>query len=263
MSRTSDTILKLLPEKFRQRLRTMYYNIKLFRAQPENEPDLLLISELVEPGSCLVDVGANYGIYTRFFSEYAGREGKVISLEPIDKTFDCLSSNVKKLRLSNVSLHKLALSDRAGESFMEIPDYQQGGENMYEARIVDVPQDIVDKRTVKINTSTLDNLLKDEKVVDFIKIDVEGHELNVLKGGLEVLEKFKPMMLLEINGGINKQNENAQSILSLLHTLDYQPFIRKDGQLQAVTNESDGFNFFFLTPDHAAKNERPIAKRSS
>lgn len=250
MSKLTDSILKWLPESLQQKIRNRYYEIKISNIKEEDEEDLVIVSKLVNPGDHVLDIGSNYGLYCKFLSVYAGDHGKVMAFEPIKKTFLSLRNNLNHLNISNVEAFNIALSDYDGEAVMQIPEYDKGGENLYEARII--TEDSI-KNSEKVKAAKLDTILPENFSFSFLKIDVEGHEMNVLKGAAHSIKKNKPVMLIEINGGINEQNINSTSIVDFLAKLNYKVFIRKENKLREVHEKSDGFNFFFLTDEHVSR----------
>lgn len=149
---------------------------------------------LLRPGDTVLDIGANFGVFTKLFSELAGPSGEVIAFEPIPETFRTLSAGVELLKLQNVKTLNKAVSDHVGTALMEVPQYSETmGENLYESHIVnssDAPN------TYSVQTVTIDSLQLSK--VDFIKIDVEGHELQVLRGGRETIQRLHPTLMVEV-----------------------------------------------------------------
>lgn len=246
MKRLRAFLFYLLPSGWQQKVRNKYYENKISTVNTDEESDLKLVGQLVKEGQTAVDIGANFGLYTKFLSQFTGKTGRVISFEPIHRTFLSLRHNITTLKLQNVEVFQFALSDAENTVKMEIPDYTAGGENLYEARIINESKG---KNIEMVRTKILDHLLSGRKI-DFIKIDVEGHELNVLKGALKTLETNKPVLLVEINGGIRGNNENARSITGLLSTFGYKAHRYIQGNLVEIQNDDDGFNYFFLTDLH-------------
>ena len=239
-------IIQYFPTSFQDLIRKKYYAVKFKKADIQEEKELVLLSKLIRKGDVLADIGANYGLYTKFLSMFAGENGQVHSFEPIAKTFTVLNNNIQTLALKNVRAHHCALSDSDGKATMEVPSYSDGGENLYEARI----SESTEPSSEVVHLSVFDELMGPDTSFHFIKCDVEGHEINVLKGAKEHLKNDQPLLLIEINGGIKKENENAQVILSFLSSFDYSPYKIKDGRLVAVNEPDNYFNYFFLTPAH-------------
>ena len=150
----------MLPENTLQLIKKVYYPYILRSISENDEVDLKVVRHLVNPGDYVVDIGANIGIYTKFLSELVGSHGRVYSIEPIPFTFEILCSNVKKLRLKNVELINYAISDTNGNVIMEIPLYESGGENFYQAKIVD-ENDKSSLRRIIVKSRTIDFLFSE------------------------------------------------------------------------------------------------------
>jgi tRNA A58 N-methylase Trm61 len=93
-------ILSILPDKILQAIKKVHYARALSAVSEGDEVDFKIIKQLVNPGDYVADIGANYGVYTKYLSELVGRDGCVYSIEPIPLTFEILYSNVKKLGLN-------------------------------------------------------------------------------------------------------------------------------------------------------------------
>ncbi|MEQ8324171.1 MAG: FkbM family methyltransferase [Vicingaceae bacterium] len=239
-------INRILPHFIQRLVRMKYYEYKFKKAGVSDEMEIGVLSTIIESGSTVLDIGANYGLYTKFLSKFTGTTGMVHSFEPVAKTFDVLKNNVSKFKLTNVRLHNLALSDAVGFAKMSIPQYEKGGENLYEAHISN------DGTGEEVVTNTIDNVMKDE-VVHFIKCDAEGHDLAVLRGAINLLERDHPMLMLEINGGINSNEPDIKALLDYLYEFNYEAFIPNNKLLIKPIEEYRGVNFFFLNADHIEK----------
>ena len=131
------TLLKdLMPESIKKVALKHYYFGKI-KAAVENdlfdrEIEFKYFRKLIKSGDNVVDIGANFGYYTTFFSKQVCDKGCVYSMEPIPLTFDILSNNIKKMNLNNVKAFNLAISDSTGKGIMEIPKYHSGGNNFYQ-----------------------------------------------------------------------------------------------------------------------------------
>ena len=102
--------LQVFPERVLQELRKVHYARKLRHARAEPEMDV--IRHLLPVGGCAIDLGANFGLYTRFLAEAVGSEGTVHAVEPVPATFDVLRTNVRRLGLSTVTVHNVAVYDK-------------------------------------------------------------------------------------------------------------------------------------------------------
>ena len=125
----------------------------------DDEAELGAVGLTVKPGQTVMDIGANFGLFTRFLSEAVGSEGKVFSFEPTDDMFAVLENNVKHFGFTNAKVSKVALSDTTGEAEIHIPRREDGTLNHYEASIVAVDQS-TDSVTDRVRMITLDQFCK-------------------------------------------------------------------------------------------------------
>ena len=156
----------------------------------------------------LYDVGANIGLYSLVFAETRARH--VHSFEPGVTALSFLRKNIARAKLRNVVIHPIALTDRSGTcrfvlDAMTTATSHVAGE--WEAG-VDVP------------CADLDTYVRDQKlpVPDLVKIDVEGHDMAVLRGMRRVLSDNRPMIWLE--GGSRDEQGRSESI-AYLNALGY------------------------------------------
>jgi FkbM family methyltransferase len=238
--------LRLLPEPILQHLRKAHYARKLAAAAPE--PDLTVLRHLVPPGGCALDLGANFGLYTRFLAEAVGPAGTVHAVEPIPLMYDVLRSNVRRLGLSQVRTHAAAVSDVARTVTMAVPRYATGGSNYYEACVV-----APGGTGVRVPGVRLDDLFAHLPQIDAIKCDVEGHELAVLRGAESVLRVQRPAWLIEVSGDPDDPSSNAAEVVRRLRVDGYDTY-RFDGRRLRPRQAGDrAVNYFFLRPEHLGR----------
>lgn len=157
----------------------------------------------------VIDVGANIGQFARSISLFYPNS-KILSFEPDPSIFSILKRNTKNMldiKTSCIGLgdtNKTLTFYRNNLSVMSsfVPSSKDSGYS--------------DANSINLNITTLDSLLKEEKEIDLLKIDVEGFELEVIKGALSVLSKTK-YLLIEVGLGRDSANNNLQ-ILSLIKT---------------------------------------------
>lgn len=162
------------------------------------------------PGDCVWDVGANVGTYTKLFSDWT-QSGKVYSFEPFPETINRLEAHVGAL--PNVKILPVALSDHAGIAHIERGDEEDAAT----ARLVEAG--------IEIRTERGDALVE-QHVVDrpeLVKIDVEGHELAVLRGMQSLLGDIKHVFI-EVHFaifGMTGRNQHPSEIESLLRNAGF------------------------------------------
>ncbi len=152
-----------------------------------------IVKKLVKKGDVVLDVGANIGYYTVIISKIVGNEGKVIAFEPTKYFGDVLEKNIYENEVKNCIVQKYALSDE--DSITEIII----GENSATINWISDCEN-TKRGSESIETKRLDDIISDLNLhkIDFIKIDVDGHEPAFFRGAIESIHKFKPTILMEI-----------------------------------------------------------------
>jgi FkbM family methyltransferase len=243
-----------LPERMLGPLKAWHYERVLRSFSDADEPDLIVVRKLVEPASVAFDVGANIGIYTKVLSELVGRDGKVISVEPVPQTFALLARNVRSLRLANVTCVNVAISDVNGEATMELPENATGGTNYYRARVIDAAGAgiVAGKHRVDVSTATLDTLAQGYGKVGFVKCDVEGYELACLTGAGTVLSHC-PAWQLEVSHNPDDRRSSSWETFRLLEAHSYTPWWFDGQRLVPRSRGDQSTNYFFLRAEHVSR----------
>jgi len=135
-------------------------------------------------GDVVFDAGAYVGDTALWFCKAVGPQGKVYAFEPEPRNFEKLKANIERNKITNVIPLQLALSENEGE--MQVAS-AGGSSIMTQART-----------GTSVKVTTIDKFVGANKLprVDFIKMDVEGHELKVLEGAHETIQAFKPSLAL-------------------------------------------------------------------
>ncbi|MES2813100.1 MAG: FkbM family methyltransferase [Bacteroidota bacterium] len=154
------------------------------------EPELLYLHQVLQPDSVFIDIGTNKGIYL-YQAEKVITTGKIFGFEPNES----LVNYIKPL-FPKVGLFTYAVSSQTGTAVLNIP---KKGNGLQDTRAsLEAMGDAVEK--IEIQTITLDDWAKQQNVakIDVVKIDVEGHEFDSVKGCQSILEKIKPIFIIEI-----------------------------------------------------------------
>lgn len=146
----------------------------------------------IKPDMLIFDVGANAGELSLLFSHFTRKNGHVHSFEPTPSTYECLTHIAKASRNQNIIARNIALSNKIGT--LRIHDYgiEYSGLNTEAKRpLKEQGFDIEPIQIIEVPCTTIDQycIQNQIKQIDFLKIDVEGGELNVLKGASEMLNK--------------------------------------------------------------------------
>ena len=165
----------------------------------------ILFEKIVKKGSCVFDIGANVGFYTLLSSELVGPKGTVISFEPLPRNIYFLKKHLRINKLTNVKIIEAAVSDSSGIKYFE-PSPSPSMAHLSK------------RGDLKVKTVSLDKLILKDKVPSpqYMKIDVEGAEMNVLLGAESILKNIHPIIFLATHGGyIHKK------CIKFLQSLDY------------------------------------------
>ena len=168
------------------------------------------IIDLFRPrqGDTVVDIGAHIGKYSIIASKYVGQYGKVIAIEAHPGNLEVLNRNIKLNGLTNI----IALNYAVYSKETKIKLYLPGEESHYTIynTVMSSRQNAREDKFVEVNANTLDNLLEQNGIsheVNWMKIDVEGAELEVLKGASKILSQSKNIaILLEVHNIENGKN---------------------------------------------------------
>lgn len=151
---------------------------------------------LVRSGDTVFDIGANIGLVTMLLSRLVGSNGKVFAFEPNPPSFTALSAAVDRNRATNVELQKLALGAHCEERDLSIPIGNAGAASLRPAVSTNGGS------KTRVSVRTLDEFVAERGVnqIQFMKIDVEGFESEVLRGSTRVLDSIRPdVILFEMN----------------------------------------------------------------
>lgn len=167
----------------------------IFLHENFEQEERAFVLQFFKPGMVVLDVGAHHGLYTLLASRKVGTGGQVIAFEPSPRELRRLRWNLVLNRCRNVHLEPLAVSRTEGIAELHVCLGQETGCNSLRPPAVSEPV-----RKVRVTTTTLDSYLRKNGItkVDFMKLDVEGAELEVLQGAIELLTALKPVILCEL-----------------------------------------------------------------
>ena len=215
----------------------------------DQEPDLQIAELLVTPQSHFIDIGANIGVYTKHLSGFVG---KVVSIEPVPRTYSILESIITRFELTNVEPKRIAISNKVGQTDIAVPN-ESGTINYYRATI-ETSEITGSGMTFEIQTETIDSLfLKSGENISLIKCDVEGHELACIEGSMKYLERYKPAWLIEISGNPDDPNSSANQLFEIMQRFEYSVWLFKKGKLKRREIGDESINYFFLQTSHVEK----------
>jgi FkbM family methyltransferase len=188
----------------------MCHGIFYYGGQPHEYGTEKVFRKVLKHGDVVVDIGANVGYYTRIASKLVGSNGVVLAFEPMPAALRVLQMNCTDL--SNAKLFSLALSDRESDAIFYV---RKSGD------MSSLSSDSCAK-PIQVKTSTADNVLMNCAKIDFIKIDVEGFELEVIRGAHNILSAHKPIVYFEFLQGLaTERGFQLRDFETLLDKYDY------------------------------------------
>ena len=162
------------------------------------------MQSLLRPGEVFVDAGANLGSYTLSMAEHLGPSGIVLSFEPFRWLFQILNANIAANGFMNCWTYQQALGDVYSRQMLLQPNlrfFSSPGGVRVSNQSVDTQKQMYDTDwgAEPVEVVRLDDVVLTSRAqrVDLIKIDVEGMELNVIKGAMDVIKKFSPIIWVE------------------------------------------------------------------
>lgn len=208
----------------------------LLKRRPNPDPEVAFLDRMLEKGDVAVDVGANGADWTYYMYRHVGHNGHIFAFEADPYYALSTAITIRLLRLKNVKFFSFGLSDQTQELFLRIRN--SSGERLSGRGFIDKNADPSEEGVVRVELRTLDSLVEQHPKLlktALIKCDVEGYELFVLRGGQEIIDKARPIAIIEV--GSNLRGYEPQDLYNFFRHRDYLAF--------AVTKS----NLFRLTDD--------------
>jgi FkbM family methyltransferase len=213
------------------------------------EDEIRFVRSLLEPGQKAVDVGANYGLFALSMAQVVGRTGRIWAFEPASSTAALLSESLSMNGFSHVVLDQRALSDHAGTAQLSLNDNSELNELVRNGAAASASETVA--------LISLDDAMQEHgwSDIDFVKIDAEGEEAAIIRGGRNFLRTQSPLIQYEVKAGSAIHLELVQAFADIGYA-SYR-LVPGLGALVPfdVREAVDGFllNLFCCKPDRAAK----------
>jgi len=188
-----------------------------------------LLSNL-HPGDIVIEVGANVGAHSLIISKIIGENGQLYAFEPTNYAFKKLAENfnLNPSLQKNTDLIKSFVSDKQGtkikfkiRSSWKINKTKSSADQMDENFFGEV--------------ITIDDFFKDISKINFIKIDVDGHDFKVLQGAEKTIKHHQPIVFVELyKAGLKKNGDSLQDILDFFSALNYSGVLENGDQIDSA-----------------------------
>lgn len=199
--------------------------------------DKTVLYKKVKPGFVILDIGVNFGETLLNFAKLTGENGKVYGFEPMPAIYKKCLNNVSLNTFKNIVLENFALSDTNENLVVNDPlNGNSGGTYVSKLSSDNTNQ-------ITINSVTLDDYVLQNGIdqIDFIKIDVEGYETNVVKGAIETIKKFRPLLYIEVcDENLKRSGSSSKELIQLLKNLNYTV---KKSDTELLINEENIMDF--------------------
>jgi len=177
-----------------------------------------LVAGFIEPETVVLDIGASLGLWTLPLSRAArAGGGRVLCFEPNPENVRWLEANIERNELSTVAqIHRVAVGSRTGTARLGYREHGGGNAALLDAAAADA----IDVRVVRIDD------LDFPQRVSFVKMDVEGFELEVLRGARALIERDRPTIFGEFNAAwLRMRGEDLGAELRWIATLGYDVYV--------------------------------------
>jgi FkbM family methyltransferase len=165
----------------------------LLEQQDWFEDEIRFLRQALRPGQQVLDIGANYGVYTLSMAKTVGPAGRVVAFEPASETARLLAAGIAANGFAHVRLERAALSSEIGQAQLSLNQ-----DSELNALVRGAAAQAGASETVPV--TTLDEALMRNgwQTIDFVKIDAEGEEANILRGGVRFFRDLSPLVQYEI-----------------------------------------------------------------
>jgi len=201
-----------------------------------SESEVQLFRKVILPGDTVLDLGANIGAHTVSISRLIGEKGVVLAFEPERNNFYTLAGNIAINNIKNAVVFQMAIGDQKGE--ISVPELDFAKTTNFGG--LELSKEAKYDRSYNVPLETIDNLKLNK--LNFMKIDVEGMEAEVLRGAKDSIKKFRPFIYVE-----NDRENKSAELIDLIKSFGYQVYEHR----APMFNPS---NFFFEGKNHFIEN---------
>lgn len=212
--------------------------LALYQTGTYEKGTIQLLGDFLKQGSIFMDIGANIGLMSTIASKIVGEKGRVYAVEANPKTIEVLRHNCAINQCENIEILPIALASEKGSAILyENWNVNRGGASLFSQG---------DEHGITVSKERLDDLFSPDSPVHLVKIDVEGFELEVLKGGVDWFKTQQPVFIIEVSTQrSNQEGATPESIMSFVAELGNYSFYKQKGtkerrgKLVSVTSAQD------------------------
>jgi FkbM family methyltransferase len=182
------------------------------------------VLKMLKPGMVFFDIGAHFGYYSLLASKLVGDTGSVHSFEPTPSTFEVLKQNTASKR--NVKTNNLAMwSEPTIVKFRDYGVTFSAFNSINEDTVQDFMRDDILGAERDVRATTIDEYVASSNATpDFIKLDAEGAEMNIIEGMQNTLHRSRPMMTIEVGDDAKVEQSRSRAVLEAIIANDYEAF---------------------------------------
>lgn len=213
------------------------------------EDEIKFVRILLKPGQRAIDIGANYGLFTLSMAKVVGAEGAIWAFEPASSTASYLADSLRVNGFSQVTLDQRALSFQSGTAKLTLNDNSELNELVRDGAAVGMAE------TVTLTSLDEAMIQYDWHDIDFVKIDAEGEEGAIIRGGKKFFDALSPLIQYEVKAGNTVHLELVHEFANIGYS-SYRLLPGLGVLVPFVAGEPvDGYllNLFCCKPDRAAK----------
>ena len=204
--------------------------------------ELRFVDGFLRPGMTVLDVGGHHGLYTLLASTRVGNAGRVIAFEPSSRERAILAKHVRINRRKNVTIEKMAVGSERGRGELFVVEGAEDG-----CHSLRPPNTESRSHKGEVEVTSIDEYLVAKNIsrVDFLKLDIEGGELDALKGARGLLSNgVRPVVLAEVYDiRTEPWGYKSKEIVRFMEELGYRwNTIKEGGQLEGTDSSSEVFD---------------------
>jgi FkbM family methyltransferase len=201
-------------------------------------------TSLVKEGMTVLDIGAHVGYFSALAAFLVGKSGSVHSFEATPRTYKLLDENMQQFK--NVKTNHAAVwSEKKDLDFFDYGPFYAQCNSFTKAKLTKEILKKIKPEKMTVKTVTIDTYCKTNRVKpDFIKIDAESAEYEILRGMQDVLKKYKPILSLEVGDLKIKGNKNSKDCINLLKKFGYTPYDYRNNALEKHVIKKDYYGLY-------------------